>query len=711
MHKVVAKWRREIELYEKEFDNWTTRGDKIVKRFRDDRDSQDDARRQFSLLYANTETVAPVLYGATPKAVVSRRNKDDAPAANLAAELAQRALNYLIERNDMFDDAMLASVQDYQLPGRGQAWCRYEAQEEEYTPRAPVYARYDDDGEGGNKLSGYLRADDHKPVAAKAVKGLDTEEPYIEEPPAARVASEDILLDYIDWHDFGHTAGARTWNEVDAVWKHTYLTRKELVKRFGAIGRKVTLDLPRKRARNEWRKDAAQQATKRATVTEIWCKSEKRTIWIAKGYDEGPLEIKENMYELQGFFPCPKPLLSLTTNEQLVPVPDYAQYQDQAEEMDGLTERIALLQKSLRARGLYPGSLAEIKTLLAEAMDTELVPVGDWASLVDKGGLKDAVHWFPVQIFAEVIKVLVEIRQKVKEDAYEVTGISDIIRGQSVASETATAQDIKSRWGSIRVRKRQQAVQRFVRATLQNMFDLMCNRCGDETILAWSDAEELNADPQALQDALALLRDQDRRRFKIDIETDSTVLVDEQAEKAERTEFLSAIGTFFQSGLPLLQAFPMLAPVIGELLLFTVRSFRPGSQMEPMIKSAMQQLVQMATAPKPPQPDPAAQAAAEKAKAEAAATQMKTEADIAATQAKTAADIQATEAKTSANLQAQRAKMAGDVRKQAMDAELKQRQMAQDSMNADADRRAGMQTKIATARIVAKRKPAGKKSK
>ena len=687
----VQKWRNEIALYDREFQEWEKRGNKIVKRFRDDRDGDDD-RRTFSLLYANTETMAPVLYGATPKAVVVRRNKDRAPTAALAALIAQRMLNYLIERDDSFDDACQAAVQDYQLPGRGEIWARYEADEEEFIPRIPALRdgaapMADDEAGEGAPVSGatYRRADTGESLDPADVKTGEDGAAYVEDAPQTRPVNEDVRVDYIDWRDFGHTAGARRWEEVEAVWKHVYMTRAELKKRFGAKGRDVKLAHQRRRERDSGASDPARSAKRRARVTEIWIKPERTTIWISDGYDRGLLDEKPDMYQLPGFFPGPKPLLALTTTEQLVPVPDYVQYQDQAEEIDGLTARIALLQKSLRARGLYPGSLAEIATLLSDTLDTELVPVGDWAQLIEKGGLKDAVHWFPVEIFAEVIKVLVEIRQKVKDDAYEITGISDIIRGQSVASETATAQDIKNRWGSIRVRKRQQAVQKFVRALLQTMFDIACANCSDETILAWSDAEELTQDKAALQEALTLLRDKDRRRFKIDIETDSTVLVDETAEKQQRSEFLTALGTFLQSALPILQSFPMLAPMLGQMLMFTVRSFRPGSELEPTIEKAMGQLMQAAMAPKPPQIDPAAQAAAEKAKAETQATMAKAHSEIAATQA----DQQRKDLELAA------------------DAERQDRALAQDAVHADADRRAMMHGKVIAAVVAGGRGRAG----
>ena len=44
------------------------------------------------------------------------------------------------------------------------------------------------------------------------------------------------------------------------------------------------------------------------------------------------------------------------------------------------------------------------------------------------------------------MRELVAHREVIKASIYEVTGISDIMRGQTVASETMGAQQLKSQW-------------------------------------------------------------------------------------------------------------------------------------------------------------------------------------------------------------------------------------------------------------------------
>ena len=65
-----AKWLKEIGSYEKLARPWHERGLKIVKRYKDDRDDNDEQRR-YNILWSNVQTLVPLLYSSTPKPVVT----------------------------------------------------------------------------------------------------------------------------------------------------------------------------------------------------------------------------------------------------------------------------------------------------------------------------------------------------------------------------------------------------------------------------------------------------------------------------------------------------------------------------------------------------------------------------------------------------------------------------------------------------------------
>ena len=59
---------------------------------------------------------------------------------------------------------------------------------------------------------------------------------------------------------------------------------------------------------------------------------------MASGYRDILAE-DDDPYNLEGFYPCPTPLIAVRTTDTSIPIPEYTLYQDQAEELDRLTTR------------------------------------------------------------------------------------------------------------------------------------------------------------------------------------------------------------------------------------------------------------------------------------------------------------------------------------------------------------------------------------
>ena len=70
----------------------------------------------------------------------------------------------------------------------------------------------------------------------------------------------------------------------------------------------------------------------------------------------------------------------------------------------------------------------------------------------------------------------------------------------------------------------------------------------------------------------------------MDIEVDSTIFGDAAQEKADRTEFLTAVTTFMEKAFQIGQMVPEAAPLMGKFLQFGVRGFRVGRDLETSIE-------------------------------------------------------------------------------------------------------------------------------
>ena len=102
----------------------------------------------------------------------------------------------------------------------------------------------------------------------------------------------------------------------------------------------------------------------------------------------------------------PQAALCHLTTDTLIPVPDYAYYMDQAEEIDDLTARIGKLTDCLKLVGFYAAgdrNAAAIEKALEPGVENKVIPVESWAVFSEKGA-GGGLAWLPVRDVALVLK-------------------------------------------------------------------------------------------------------------------------------------------------------------------------------------------------------------------------------------------------------------------------------------------------------------------
>jgi len=617
----ATAWINKIKDSRQAFAEWNKRCDRIAERYAQAKMGK-TTQREFKIFWSNIEVLKPSLYARSPVPVVVPRFKDLKELPRQASEVLERSLVTNFELQDM-DYTMKLLRDDFLLFARATPWLRYVAQ-------------------GG---------EDNAASEESQVK-----------------FSESVTFDHVGRMDFLHDP-ARKWSEVGWVAKRAYLERKAFSKRFpDAVGKGV---------RSMKLEDALGQkhGSPKVAVWEIWDKMTKKVIWIAENHAD-ILDQKDPHLDLEGFFPCPRPIYGTLPEKSLVPVPDFVYYKDQVEEVNELTARISKLSEALKLKGFYAGGEGTLKAAIEKAVsmqtnDAILVPVSNMAALGNKG-LKDSIVWLPFVEVAGILKELIGLRKVLIQDIYEITGISDIVRGATDPNETASAQKIKAQWGSVRIRERQGEIARLARDGSRIMAEIMAENFQAETFMSMSQVDlqtdaaiaqqiqqvqngaaqqlaqvpeeqraqmqqqfgpQVQAHVQKLQQTITiekvmqLFSDQKTRTFTIEIETDSTIQPDEDGEKQRRTEFLTAIGAFVAQILPMVQQVPQTAHFAAEALRFAAGGFRAGRQLEGVIDEMADQLKQMAKQAteqqgKPPEPTPEQKLTEAKIKGEAEKTRM-----------------------------------------------------------------------------------------
>ena len=556
------RWHDEITKAEKELRDFHDSGQKVVKRFLDERDGTDHSTRKFNIFTANVGILQSSLYANIPKVSITRRFDQfmDEPA-RVAAMLLQNAVMQDMEDNDCnFDQVMRDAVEDRLVPGLGQAWVRLDTETEEKTLEEIV-----------------------DPVTGEMIQEKATYE---------QITEQEVELDHVHWADFLYSP-CRTWAERRWVGRRVYMDYDSLVERFGKEkADKTPLDYKPDNTPDATGNQPTNEALQRAVIYEIWDRVEKRVIWLSKGYPE-LLDEKDDPLQLEDFDPCPRPLFALTSTSNCVARADFVMMQDQYDEMDDVNNRISLLVAACKVVGVYDSGSDGLKKLLQEGVENTLVPADNWAMFAEKGGIKGQVDWLPLDMVIAALERLRQAREDIKAQIYELTGISDIVRGNTKASETLGAQKLKANFASVRIQKLQDEVARFAQDILRLKAQIICKHFDPSIILKMSNAKYTPdaAIPPLIQEAIALLKDEEGFNWRVKVQADSLGQQDYQLQKQEKVEFTNAMATFLQSAATTIKAMPPSAPMIFETLKFAISGFKGGQELESVIDNGIQAIM------------------------------------------------------------------------------------------------------------------------
>jgi hypothetical protein len=587
--KNARKWTVELSASKKWMDKFHRVGKKCEAAYLAQGDdgvdrSINDYSGKTNLFWSNVQVVLAAIYGRLPKATVERRHKDFMDdVSRVAALMMQRILNSDMERDwDDTNAAMRDAVQDRFVVGLGQVWCRYDVE---------------------------IESED-KPVI-DPMTGQPATDPVTGEPvtqAVERIVNEEAEVDYVYWDDFRYSP-CRRWRECRWVARRVYMNEQALKDRFKLTDQQAAMvpmqaRTPATDERGNVEEDVLKATPfKQAAVWEIWERESNSVCWFVEGctfvlgYEQDPLQLDD-------FFPCPMPVVGTTLTKAFLPRADYAMAQDLYRELDMLNAKLSNLTRAVKAAGVYDKAAGPVKQLLTSGVENALVPVDNWSTFVERGGLKGVVDWMPIESFVNAITQLNARKQLVQRDLYEVLGISDIMRGASVASETATAQQLKVQYGGARLTNLQNDVSRFVSEVMRIRANIISNHFQPETIVQRSLIER-TPDAQMAQPAVAMLKDFGTALYSIHVTADSMSAPDWAAEKEARTEFLGAASNYLMAAAPMVQQSPMTGSFLVQLLQWAAAGFKGGATIEGVLDQFARQLEQQAQQPPaPPQPTP-----------------------------------------------------------------------------------------------------------
>lgn len=551
----MSNWDKRIERAEKYLEPAMVHGRKVYARYQDKRDGTiagDLFLKKINLFYANISTLKESLFNSLPLPEVSRLQKDsyNDDASRVAALILQRALNYEVQCSKGFTDSIKSSIVDWLVPGIGQVWVKFDVDA--------------DPEQKGGTISG----------------------------------SESISIETVYWEDFLYEP-TRTWEQVTWVGRRLEMGKHDIIARWGE---EALTDIPKtKNMENVTPKEVNEG---KYEVYEIWDKTTRKVYHVVKGKEE-PLDAVDDPYHLKDFFPCPKPLIANVTTTAFLPVTNYHIAQDQYNQLDILYARISKIIEAIKVAGIYDSASTELGRML-QGHENMMIPVDNWAMHKERGGTSGMIEWFPIDQVAQVLQLLQAEFEAVKELLKEVTGLSDIVRGgDSNQYETAQAQQMKAQFASVRMNGDQRLVHEFVRDILRIIADMMMQLYTNEKVL--SIVGQLNEyDKPLIPAAAEILRSDQLRMYRVDIQSDSLVQADWAFEKQSKMELIGYISQFIQSSAAATQTSPELAPLFMGLLKFSISGFKGASEVEGLVDEQLDSMLKAQQEaqknPQPPQP-------------------------------------------------------------------------------------------------------------
>lgn len=441
---IVTRWLAEIAMADKASENFRNEAKEIWEIY----EAEKAVNNSFAILWSNTETLAPAIYNSTPQPDVRRRFRDPDPVGKQAALVLERSLSYQIDDYD-FDEEISDAALDMLLPGRGLARIVYE----------PHFATISKKGVMPAPAAGsFIPPPPEKPTDTEGSEPAETDDSY------EKIVGQEARCEYVPWDKFRHGPGKR-WKQVPwCSFEHEF-TYDMCLEKFGKkMADALTFT---DTAETETVKDEQARAVfKICIVQEIWDKDQRRVLFIAPSHKDRPCLVVPDPLRLRDFWCIPRPMFAIKNTRSLQPIPAYRMYKQQAEELNDTSTRINRIIKHLKIRGAYASGIPEAEKIL-DAKDGEMIAILN-ASLIEEVGGLDKLLWImPIEKIAAALEYLYKARNEIKQAIFEISGVADIIRGATDPNETLGAQELKSQWGSLRIKRQQREVQRFIRDILR----------------------------------------------------------------------------------------------------------------------------------------------------------------------------------------------------------------------------------------------------
>lgn len=578
---------------------------------------------KYNIWWSYLSLILDTIFARPPKPVVkSNPGFSDAKVAYRAEAILSRNLEkYITNTDSKFFKRASRAVFDFMTTGRGQMWPRYTVTE-------------------GKPERIDLQPGNTPPEGAEIQK--DKKGEFYLSPV---ISNEGIEVDYVPWTDYRESV-SRTADETRWKAKRSFLTKSSVKDKFDATianELKYSSKFAGSKEDGSDTEDVRHQIYRRAEIWEIHDLEKGEIVFISPEYKK-PIKVMKKEDGLKDFFGAPEAMCSTLTNESTIPTCDYKIFCYLIDKIDETTRRIGWIEKAIKVVGIYDSKI-NLKDIFAN-MDTAMIPYEEWQAIAEAGGFDGVTDFIPIEQFLKALDALKVQLGDYKTNFYEISGYLELTH-EDPEGKSAAERQADALFTNPRTQKRQKEIIRFMRDVVAIVAELICKNFEPEKMLEVAGFatqppqmpqlpppppppppampgpdgampeppappppdpqmvrfQEESDDFQLSMSAIELLKNDVRRDFSLEIETDSTIAVNDRLEKRDRIEFSNMSGQFFQAMQNMIAAGGEFVESACETFLFNLDAFRVARPIEDKLKADLEKYKQAKANPAPPPKD------------------------------------------------------------------------------------------------------------
>jgi len=623
-------WKAQITEAEERRKKFIEQAEESIKVYNANKQAtvMNDVERRINVWWYCINTLLPAYYSSTPEAEVDLRKRSGGIPYQLGSVVLERNTQYAMDVHFSFDQVGYTAALQFLLTGQAVLWARYEPKFETVmsefalikTPEGKLVTPKGKEYEGDT--SNAVETDSNIVMVSAEIE---------------RKVDEKAVLEIVQYNDY-FCSDARTEAEIEWRARRAFLSREKAESMFGQeVANTLNYtSYPEVIKKSIRRKDDKYEG--KAEVFEIWCEATDKVYWLSKDGEKTIIETGPPPIKFEKFYPC-SVITQSDDPDSVIPVSDYTHVRDQVLEVERLTTRIHAVTQAIRTNSVYDSTLGDqIEQLLSG--DLKLIPVTNWPSYKQRGGLSNGVEGFNIEPYINALQVLQTARQTALAQLYETLKVSDLLRGTSEQYKSATANRLENAWSSMGLVVRQNMFCKFVSDSVANLATIIAEQFEEETLLDIGNvaelvaplvkqppapeppAEGMEAAPpmpmgpspeeqmqQLSQEIIAVLRDNKQRSYRIEVSTDSMVAVDQMQQQQEGMQLIQTTGAFFDQMRGLVEQYPPLLQFSMTLFQNMIKRFKGGKELDAIFMGAFDQLGEIMrakeeAAKQPPPPDP-----------------------------------------------------------------------------------------------------------